>query len=128
MMKKWAVVLVPDFEQEVLELTPDVRTKLVAHLNLLERFGPMLGRPRADTLKGSKHSNMKELRFDAGNGAWRAAYAFDSKRKAVVLVAGDKSGGNERAFYRRLIAIADARFDRYLKILKDTDDGKEKGK
>jgi hypothetical protein len=50
---------------------------------------------------------MKELRFDAANGAWRAAFAFDPTRKAVLLVAGDKSGQSERTFYRRLIAIAD---------------------
>ena len=46
--------------------------------------------------KGSRHANMKELRFDADDGVWRVAFAFDPKRKAILLVAGDKSGGTWR--------------------------------
>jgi hypothetical protein len=57
---------------------------------------------------------MKELRFDAGGGVWRVAYAFDPDRKAILLVAGDKSGGSEKKFYQRLIRRADARFDEHL--------------
>ena len=59
-------------------------------------------------------SDMKELRFDAADGAWRVAFAFDTARQAVVLVAGDKSGGSETRFYRNLIATADNRFDDHL--------------
>lgn len=81
---------------------------------MLEQFGPQLGRPYVDTLKGSRHANMKELRFDAGNGVWRVAFAFDPKRNAVLLVAGDKSGGGEKRFYRELIANADERFGENL--------------
>jgi hypothetical protein len=75
-------------------------------------------RPRVDTLKGSKHQNMKELRFDAGDGVWRVAFAFDPQRQAILLVAGDKSGQSERIFYRRLIAKADTRFAAHLKRLR----------
>jgi len=57
---------------------------------------------------------MKELRFDAAGGVWRVAFAFDPRRKAIVLVAGDKGGKGERTFYRRLIAVADKRFDNHL--------------
>ena len=57
---------------------------------------------------------MKELRFDADGGVWRAAFAFDPARQAILLVAGDKSGVGEKRFYRRLIALADARFDAHL--------------
>ncbi len=57
---------------------------------------------------------MKELRFDAEGGVWRVAFAFDPRRHAVLLVAGDKSGGSEKRFYTRLIAKADRRFDSYL--------------
>ena len=66
------------------------------------------------TLKGSRYTNMKELRCTASDGAWRIAYAFDPDRKAILLTAGDKSGGSEKRFYRRLIAKADERFDRHL--------------
>ena len=87
---------------------------LLARARLLETFGPQLGRPHVDTLKGSKHANMKELRFDAADGAWRAAFAFDARRQAVVLVAGDKSGASQTRFYRWLIGTADKRFDAHL--------------
>jgi len=46
-----------------------------------------------DTLKGSRYANMKELRFSAADGEWRVAFAFDPRRAAILLVAGDKSGG-----------------------------------
>jgi hypothetical protein len=61
---------------------------------------------------------MKELRCNAGGGIWRVAFAFDSDRKAILLVAADKSGGSEKRFYRQLIARADERFDRHLAIRK----------
>ena len=61
---------------------------------------------------------MKELRFDADGGVWRVAFAFDPERKAILLVAGDKSGIGERVFYRRLVAVADKRFDAHLARLK----------
>lgn len=94
-----------------------VRSSIAAGANLLSEFGPQLGRPRVDTLKGSKHTNMKELRFDADDGVWRVAFAFDPDRKAILLVAGDKSDTKEKRFYKRLIAKADKRFDAHLQRL-----------
>jgi len=48
------------------------------------------------------------------DGVWRVAFAFDPKRNAVLLIAGDKSGGSEKRFYRQLIAKAGARLDEHL--------------
>ncbi|WP_352609493.1 type II toxin-antitoxin system RelE/ParE family toxin [Mesorhizobium opportunistum] len=48
----------------------------------------------------SSFANMKELRFDADDGVWRVAFAFDRKRKAILLVAGDQSGVSEKRFYK----------------------------
>jgi hypothetical protein len=110
--------LPPEFEAELLALPSEVRVELLAQARVVEQFGPMTGRPRVDTLKGSKHANMKELRFDAAGGVWRVAFAFDSERKAILLVAGDKGGKGKRTFYRRLIAIDDKRFDDHLARLK----------
>ena len=101
------------------ELDEDVRTEILALARLLERFGPPSGWPRVDTLNGSRHANMKELRFSAAGGEGRVAFAFDTKRKAILLVAGDKSGANETRFYRELIRKADGRFDGHLARLKD---------
>lgn len=87
---------------------------ILARAILLEREGPSLGPPHADTLTGSKHANMKELRCNAADGVWRIAFAFDPDWQAILLVGGDKSGGSEKRFYRQLIVRADDRFDRHL--------------
>ena len=73
-----------------------VQDELLTQAQVLVRFGPMIRCPVVDTLKGSKHANMKELRFDAADGAWRVAFAFDPRRQAVLLCAGDKSGLSQR--------------------------------
>jgi DNA-binding XRE family transcriptional regulator len=111
---KWAVELADEFKPEFDALDHDVRREVLALARVLQEFGPQLGRPRVDTLNGSRHANMKELRFSAADGEWRVAFAFDPKRKAILLVAGDKSGGSENRFYRELIRKADERFDAHL--------------
>ena len=115
----WVVEIGSEFEPELDELHEDVQTEILALTRLLQQFGPQLGRPRVDTLNDSRHANMKELRFSAADGEWRVAFAFDTKRKAILLVAGDKSGGGEKRFYRRLIRKADDRFDAHLARLEE---------
>ena len=115
---KWEVDLHDDFVPEYRDLHKDVQDELLACIELLEQFGPQLGRPRADTLNDSRHANIKELRFDAADGVWRVAFAFDPNRKAIILAAGDKSGVGEKRFYRQLIDKADARFDAHLAKIK----------
>jgi hypothetical protein len=115
---KWEVDLHDDFVPEYRDLHKDVQDELLARIELLEQFGPQLGRPRADTLNDSRHANIKELRFDAADGVWRVAFAFDPNRKAIILAAGDKSGVGEKRFYRQLIDKADARFDAHLAKIK----------
>ena len=119
-MAKWIVKFHDDFDPEYEELDPSVQGELLARLHVLENFGPQLGRPNVDTLNGSGFANMKELRFYAADGVWRFAFAFDPKREAIILCGGDKSGGSERAFYRKLIRKADERFASYLNQLRGT--------
>lgn len=116
-MPNWEVFFDDAFSDEYRRLPQDVQDALLVGVGLIELNGPDLGRPHADTLKGSKHSNMKELRFRAGRGVWRVAYAFDPSRKAILLVAGDKSGVVQRRFYAALIAKADRRYDLHLSKL-----------
>lgn len=110
----WIVALHGEFDVETEEFPAEVRRELAAMIELLRRFGPHLKRPHCDTLKGSKHANMKELRFEAADGVWRVAFAFDPNRQAVLLVGGDKSGTSEKQFYKMLIRRADTRFDEWL--------------
>ena len=111
---QWTVLFADEFEPEFDSLPIQVQDTILARALLLEREGPVLGRPHADTLTGSKHANMKELRCNAAGGVWRIAFAFDPDRQAILLVGGDKSGGSEKRFYKQLIARADERFDRHL--------------
>jgi hypothetical protein len=117
-MGKWGVDYADDFLEEVEGYPEKVQDKIAALAIVLEEFGPKLGRPRVDTLKGSKHPNMKELRFEIDKGAWRVAFAFDLERKAILLTGGNKSGVSEGRFYRELIRVADDRFDRHQARLK----------
>jgi hypothetical protein len=115
----WEVRFDDAFEAKFDQLPEAVQDELLARVKVLEQFGPQLGRPHVDTLKDSKHANMKELRFNCEDGAWRVAFAFDPKRQALLLVAGDKAGANQRKFYEKLIQMADERFDAHLKKLKE---------
>ena len=99
-------------------LPENVQDGVLTMAELLTLIGPTLGRPHADTLAGSKHPNVKELRFTADDGVWRVAFAFDPKRRAMILVAGDKTGVAQKRFYKTLIAKADARFANHLDTLK----------
>jgi hypothetical protein len=113
----WVVRLADEFEQEFLRLDEIVQDAILAGVRLLEVYGPQLGRPHVDTLKGARHANLKELRFKAAGGVWRVAFAFDPAREGILLVAGDKSGVSEDKFYKRLIEKADRRYEAHLRRL-----------
>jgi hypothetical protein len=114
----WNVVTTDIFDAWFAELDSSAKEEIGAKIGLLKVVGPQLGRPHADTLKGSKHKNMKELRADTNDMVMRIAFAFDPNRRAILLVAGDKGGVSERLFYKQLIAKADALFDGHLAELK----------
>jgi hypothetical protein len=114
----WTVFFHPLFKEEFAHLPRNAKTILAAKARLLEQYGPSLARPHVDTLKASKHLNMKELRFEADDGVWRVAFAFDPDRNAIILLGGDKSGVSEKRFYKNLITGADLRFDQHLAKLK----------
>ena len=121
--EQYEVAFHEEFVAEVRQFSQAVREKLKAVAIILEQEGPLLGRPYADTLKGSRHANMKELRSNADGGAWRVAYAFDTRRNAILLVGGDKAGAGQERFYRNMIRIADERFERHLQVLHSSKEG-----
>ncbi len=118
-MRIWEVFFEDEFDVEFEALPLTVQNDFYTQAQWIERFGPELGRPRVDTLKGSEFANMKELRFRSTGGVWRFAFAFDPKRRAIVLVAGDKSGVGQARFYQQLISKADARYLRHLNSLEN---------
>lgn len=109
----WLVLEHPDFSSERESFPPAVLEKLAEGVLTLAAVGPQLGRPLVDTLNGSKHGNMKKMRFRA-DGVWRIAFAFDEERNAVLLVGANKEGADQKRFYKALIRTADARFDDWL--------------
>ena len=117
--EQWRVEFHDEFEPEFEAMEEDVQDALLAAAKALQTLGPKAGRPYVDTLGGSGHANMKELRFDVRRGAqvWRAAFAFDPQRRAIILTAGAKQGLSQSLFYRRLIKKADARFDKHLEAM-----------
>lgn len=86
---------------------------LLAAIRVLRDHGPTLGRPLVDTIKGSRHNNMKELRpGSTGRTEVRVLFAFDIEREAILLVGGDKSD-DWNDWYESIIPIADHRFDEH---------------
>ena len=57
-------------------------------------------------------SNSKELRVQHCGRPYRVLYAFDPRREALLLVAGDERG-SER-WYRRTIRVAERIWERHL--------------
>lgn len=110
----WHIATTATFDEWFAELVEDGQAEVIAKVELLKLFGPRLSRPHADTLNGSKHANMKELRADTADVVLRVAFAFDPERTGILLVAGNKSGIAQKQFYRKLISKADELFDAHL--------------
>ncbi|MCM2569081.1 MULTISPECIES: type II toxin-antitoxin system RelE/ParE family toxin [Janthinobacterium] len=127
--RTWPVSFHDDFDAEFDALPIDVQDELLASADALSKLGPAAGRPHVGTLKNPEHPNMKELRFKANNGAevWRAVFAFDTRREAVILVAAAKQGVDEARFYRDLLSKANARYEQHLKKLDAAKARQDKG-
>ena len=122
----WRIVTTADFDEWFARLDQYAQVETIAKVELLKVLGPKLGRPHADTLKGSKHANMKEPRAATPDQVLRIAFAFDPQRVGILLVAGDKSGVSQKRFYKQLIEKADRLYKAHLAKLKARHQRKEK--
>lgn len=120
----WLVETTDVFDGWFTDLDEGAQVEVIATVELLKLLGPRLGRPHADTLNGSKYANMKELRASTADKVLRIAFAFDPDRSGILLVGGDKSGVNQKRFYKQLIEKADLLYGAHLAALK----AKKKGK
>jgi hypothetical protein len=109
----WEVEGTDQFEQWYAALHADEQERVNIVVAKLEEAGPTLSRPAADTIAGSRHANMKELRVN--NPPLRIFFAFNPRRTAILLVGGDKT--NDPFFYDRMIPIADDLLDEHLREL-----------
>jgi len=124
-VRKWDVDLTL-IEAWIDSLDDEEYDNVIAALEQLEEHGPVTRRPFVDTLEGSAHPNMKELRPRATKGGAhiRVIFAFDIKSRAILLVAGDKAG-NWTKWYATNIPIADRLFSAHQeKLLKEADAAK----
>lgn len=113
----WSVVFEQEFEDWLNGLTEDEQNSVVATLVVLQQEGPHLGRPYVDSLKGTNLPNLKELRIQHRGSPYRAFFAFDPLRQAIVLCAGNKRG--DKRFYDRMIPMAEAIYLRHLASLEE---------
>lgn len=101
-------------ETWLLSLDQSSYEQVVAALELLQEHGPQLGRPVVDSIAGSRHKNMKELRpGSSGRTELRILFAFDPARRAILLLGGDKAG-NWKKWYSVNIPIADDLFAQHI--------------
>jgi len=101
-------------------LTEAEQESVQAYVGLLEAQGIALKHPYCSGVNGSKHGHMRELRVQHQGEPYRVFYAFDSRKVAMLLIGGCKTG-NKR-FYEEYIPIADRIYDEHLAQLR-----KEKG-
>jgi hypothetical protein len=108
----WELDRTDELAEWVKSLDDDAREAIFKNLLILKEIGPALGRPYVDTVKQSRHKNMKELRTQNKKRVLRIFFIFDKTRKALLLIGGDKRG--DKRFYERMIPLADDLYDKYL--------------
>jgi len=110
---EWEVEVSDEFAEWYGDLRKDEQLSVASGVGLLERSGARLGRPCVDTLKGSAFSNMKELRVQHRGRPYRIIFAFDPRRRAYLILGGDKTG--DKDWYISAIRRADAIYAQHLK-------------
>lgn len=110
----WEVVLLDEVAEWLQAADESTQVQVAAALDVLGAEGPALGRPLVDRVKGSHLHHLKELRpGSSGRSEVRMLFAFDPRRQALVLVAGDKAGNWDR-WYRDNIPVAEQRYKNYV--------------
>jgi hypothetical protein len=113
----WEIEYTDEFGEWWETLDEDQQVSVAASVELLRRLGPQLPRPHVDTLHGSRHTNLKELRTQHTGRPIHTLFAFDPRRCAILLIGGDKTGDNR--FYERMIPYADDLYDHHLELLRN---------
>jgi hypothetical protein len=113
----WEVEFTDEFSAWWDGLTVDEQNSIADGVYVLEEFGPMLTRPQADTVRGSEHPNMRELRIQHRGRSYRVLYAFDPRRVGVLLIGGDKTGNNR--WYEEFVPMADTIYSQHLREIEE---------
>lgn len=108
----WEVIQTAEFKEWYDDLEEDAREDILSSILILQNTGPILGRPRVDTLKGSKIKNLKELRVQSNGRPFRIFFLFDQKKNIVLLTGGNKQ--NDKNFYKRKIFESEKIYKEYF--------------
>ena len=111
----WDIEGSEEFQEWFAGLSRNEKISVAGKIDLLEEEGPALGRPHADTLKGSRLPNLKELIIQHAGDAYRVIFAFDPRRTAILLVGGRKSGNQ---WYKTAIPEAERIYERYIEEIR----------
>jgi len=108
----WSIDRTEEIAEWIRGMDDDAKEAIFKSLLILQEIGPSLGRPHVDSIKESRHKNMKKLRIQNRQRLFRILFAFDTDRKAILLVGGDKRG--DKRFYQKMMPLADSLFDKHL--------------
>lgn len=114
--ENWLIEITDEYFAWFSGLSERQQDAMRADIEVLEQMGPHLGRPYVDSIHGSRHANMKELRTISGRRHIRSFFAFDPRRAAILLIGGDKTG--DKGFYGRMVPLADDLFDQHMRQLR----------
>ena len=120
----WTIERTKEIANWINTLDDDAKEAIYKNLLILKEVGPSLGRPYVDSVKESKHPNMKELRVDNKKRVFRIFFAFDPERMVILLIGGDKRG--DKRFYQRMLPLADQLFDQHLEKLRKKHENQRK--
>jgi hypothetical protein len=109
----YEVEFTDEFELWWRSLTVEEQDSVEFSVGLLEEYGVHLKRPHADTIHGSKFTNMRELRCQHEGRPYRVLFAFDPRRTAMLLIGGDKTGNPN--WYEQFVPKADKIYAQHLK-------------
>lgn len=113
---EWEIEFTDEFDAWWESLLEDEQDSVAVRVGLLRLHGPNLGRPAVDSVKTSKHPNMKELRVQHGGDPYRVLFCFDPRRAAILLIGGNKAGNTR--WYEQFVPLADRLYDEYLKEIR----------
>ena len=112
----WDIEYTDEFETWWETLSEGAQIDVDTVVGLLQECGTNLPFPHSSGVTGSRHSHMRELRIQHAGGPYRVLYAFDPRRKALLLVGGSKWGDDR--WYEKAVPIADRIYDQHLQELK----------
>ncbi len=113
----WTVEVSEEFAEWYEMLSEDEHESVNFSVDLLEELGPFLGRPHVDTVRDSRHANMKELRVQHRGKPYRILFAFDPRRSAYLILGGEKTGDTN--WYGTNIKKADEIYDAHLREIEE---------